>query len=75
MNWKSRDGNRKNNTKIEPGKEIEKDPQIQNTGVNDAFVYMEVTVPMADVMAADEEGNRLNKNAGTVYLTAKETGP
>lgn len=59
-------------TKIEPGKEIEKDPQIQNTGVNDAFVYMEVTVPMADVMAADEEGNRLNKKmAGTVYLYSK----
>ena len=60
-------------TKIEPGKEIEKDPQIQNTGVNDAFVYMEVTVPMADVMAADEEGNRLNKKMQELFtFTAKE---
>ena len=57
----------------EPGKEIEKDPQIQNTGVNDAFVYMEVTVPMADVMAADEEGNRLNKKMQELFtFTAKE---
>ena len=54
-------------------KEIEKDPQIQNTGVNDAFVYMEVTVPMADVMAADEEGNRLNKKMQELFtFTAKE---
>lgn len=60
-------------TKIEPGKEIEKDPQIQNTGVNDAFVYMEVTVPMTDVMAADEEGNRLNKKMQELFtFTAKE---
>ena len=38
-------------TKIEPGKEIDKDPQITNTGVNDAFVYLEISVPMADVTA------------------------
>ena len=35
-------------TKIEPGKEIKKDPQIKNTGVNDAFVYLEVSVPTAE---------------------------
>lgn len=45
-------------TKIEPGKEIDKDPQITNTGVNDAFVYLEISVPMADVMAADTDGSR-----------------
>ena len=39
-------------TKIEPGKEVKKDPQIKNTGVNDAFVYLEVAVPMADVETA-----------------------
>lgn len=46
-------------TKIEPGKEISKDPQIKNTGVNDAFVYLEISVPMAEVTAADQDGNRL----------------
>ena len=45
-------------TKIEPGKEIDKDPQITNTGVNDAFVYLEISVPMADVTAADTDGSR-----------------
>ena len=30
-------------------------------------MYMEVTVPMADVMAADEEGNRLNKKMQELF--------
>ena len=46
-------------TKIEPGKEISKDPKIKNTGVNDAFVYLEVSIPMANVEAAAEDGTRL----------------
>lgn len=45
--------------KIEPGKNIKKDPQIRNTGVNDAFVYLEVTIPMANVETASEDGVRL----------------
>lgn len=45
-------------TDTEPGEEIKKDPQIKNTGVNDAFVYLEVAVPMADVIAAEEDGSR-----------------
>lgn len=46
-------------TKIEAGKEIKKDPQITNTGKNDAFVYLEVSVPMAEVETAAEDGTRL----------------
>ena len=46
-------------TKIEPGKEISKDPKIKNTGVNDAFVYLEVSIPMANVEAVTEAGTRL----------------
>ncbi|MDO5798792.1 MAG: TasA family protein [Eubacteriales bacterium] len=46
-------------TKIEPGKEISKDPKIKNTGVNDAFVYLEVSIPMANVEAAAEDGSRI----------------
>lgn len=54
-------------TKIEPGKEIQKDPQIKNTGVNDAFVYLEISVPMADVTAADQEGNRLGQKMQELF--------
>ena len=49
------------NKKIEPSKVIHKDPQITNTGTNDAFVYMEVSIPMANVEAAAENGERLGK--------------
>lgn len=53
-------------TKIEPGKDVKKDPQIKNTGVNDAFVYLEVSIPMAEVEAASEDGTRLGKE-GTAF--------
>ena len=52
---------------MEPGDEIEKDPQIQNTGVNDAFVYLEVSIPRADVIAADTNGTRLDKKEQELF--------
>ena len=57
------------NKKIEPSKVIHKDPQITNTGTNDAFVYMEVSIPMANVEAAAENGERLGKNQTTYTQT------
>ena len=44
---------------MEPGKQIQKDPQIKNTGTTDAFVYLEVGIPMKEVTAADYEGKRM----------------
>ena len=51
---------------IEPSKVIHKDPQITNTGTNDAFVYMEVSIPMANVEAA-ENGERLGKKVQELF--------
>ena len=53
--------------KIEPSKVIHKDPQITNTGTNDAFVYMEVSIPMANVEAAAENGERLGKKVQELF--------
>lgn len=71
-------------TKIEPGKDVKKDPQIKNTGVNDAFVYLEVSIPMAEVEAASEDGTRLGKREQELFsfqtptnwtkLRSKKTG-
>ena len=62
------------NKKIEPSKVIHKDPQITNTGTNDAFVYMEVSIPMANVEAAAENGERLGKKVQElVYFEAKDS--
>ena len=48
---------------IEPSKVIHKDPQITNTGTNDAFVYMEVSIPEA----AAENGERLGKKVQELF--------
>ena len=52
---------------IEPSKVIHKDPQITNTGTNDAFVYMEVSIPMANVEAAAENGESLGKKVQELF--------
>lgn len=41
---------------ITPNKEMTKDPQIENTGVNDAYVFARVTVPKAKVKIANQDG-------------------
>ena len=62
------------NKKIEPSKVIHKDPQITKTGTNDAFVYMEVSIPMANVEAAAENGERLGKKVQELfYFEAKDS--
>lgn len=50
-----------------PSEVIPKDPQITNTGKNDAYVYMDVSIPIAKVITVDAAGNRQNGGA------AKET--
>lgn len=46
--------------KIRPNQVFAKDPQIKNTGENEAFVFLKVRVPMADIASADvETGERV----------------
>ena len=47
---------------MEPGKQIQKDPQIKNTGTNDAFVYLEVGIPMKEVTEQIMKENGWNIN-------------
>lgn len=44
---------------ITPNKDLVKDPQITNTGKNDAYVFMKVNVPKANVAAAASDGVKL----------------
>lgn len=66
-NWKPED-----NTKIEPSQQIRKDPQVKNTGLNDAFVYLEVSIPTEDVVTADAEGNRIDKKTTELFTFTKK---
>lgn len=43
-------------TKITPQEEFAKDPQVKNVGINDAYVFLEITVPCANVKTAGEDG-------------------
>lgn len=49
------------NQQIQPTSIIPKDPQITNVGINDAFVYLEVKIPMANVVTADTTGMRVGQ--------------
>lgn len=66
-NWKPED-----NTKIEPTQQIRKDPQVKNAGINDAFVYLEVSIPTADVITADASGNRIDKKNTELFSFTKK---
>ena len=61
-NWKPDD-----HKKIEPGKVISKDPRIKNTGINDAYAYLEVSIPTANVIAAADNGSRLEKRVQELF--------
>ena len=41
---------------IVPNQTLAKDPQVRNTGTNDAFVFVEFTMPKASVSTASDDG-------------------
>ena len=43
---------------ITPGQDIRKDPLVKNDGVNDAYMFLEVKVPYANVTIANEDGTK-----------------
>lgn len=47
-----------NATDLTPEEETKKDPQIKNDGVNDAYVFLKVTVPYANVVTASDDGTK-----------------
>lgn len=49
-------------TNITPNQELAKDPQVENTGINDAFVFVEFSVPKAEIATAAADGT-LNAKA------------
>ena len=51
-NW-----NADNGKNLTPNKTIKKDPQITNDGPNDAFVFLQVKIPVEDVKTAAADGS------------------
>lgn len=41
-----------------PNQIVKKDPQVENTGINDALVFLKVEMPKANVTVAENDGTR-----------------
>lgn len=50
---------------VVPNDTIQKDPQIKNIGNNSAYVYLKVTVPVKNVVVANNDGTLLNEGNPT----------
>lgn len=64
-NWNPADPE---HTDITPDKEFDKNPQVTNVGDNDAFVFVQVSVPYRNVVTANEDGTK-NASADTELFT------
>lgn len=67
-NWKPEE-----NKKIEPSQVITKDPQITNNGINDAFVYLEVSIPIENVTTANADGTRIEAKETELFSFAAKS--
>ena len=56
--WPGDDPTDESEKDLVPCEVVAKDPQITNTGKNDAYVYLEVTLPKATVVTANEDGTK-----------------
>lgn len=52
------DGVPDDNTQMTPYKEAAKDPQITNTGKNDAIVFLKITTPVENISLIGEDGSK-----------------
>lgn len=68
-NWKPND-----HTKIQPSENIPKNPAVTNTGINDAYVYLEVSIPMKTVVAANADGSRQQAKKQELFSFVKKAG-
>lgn len=50
-----------------PNEEVPKDPQIENTGTNDAIVFMTVDVPVHNVTVVKDDGSKGEKKDTEIF--------
>lgn len=55
------------NESLVPYEEEPKNPVIHNTGINDAIVFMKVTVPAEEIIEIDDNGNRKDKTESDIF--------
>lgn len=68
MSEPSYPGNESEDVKdLVPNEEVAKDPQVTNTGVNDAIVFMKVEVPVRDVTLVNSDGTKGTKEPTELF--------
>ena len=60
------------NTSLVPQQEIKKDPQVKNKSTGDIYTYLEVSVPVRNVVTADASGKK-NQKKPTELLSFKSS--
>lgn len=60
-------------TDITPNAEFAKDPKITNNGVNDAYVFLKVKVPVKNVITAGQDGKKAGAAAKTELFSFLNT--
>ena len=61
-------------TSITPGEEITKDPKIRNTGINDEYVFLTVTVPYENITVAAADGTKGTKGDTELFTYTLNAG-
>ena len=52
---------------VVPNQELAKDPQVTNTGVNDAIVFMTLEVPVANITVTADDGTKGTKTNSELF--------
>ncbi len=66
------DGVPDDNTRLTPYKEASKDPQITNTGANDAIVFLKITTPVENISLIGDDGSK-NETSDDDLFWLKQT--
>lgn len=61
-----------NLTNVYPTQMIQKAPTIKNTGTNPALVFVEVTIPRANVIVAKDDGTRIGQAVTDLFVIKKD---
>ena len=61
-------------TALTPNKTVKKDPQVTNTGSNDAFIFLQVKVPTASVKTAAAEGRLQDRRKQDLFHNTVTSG-
>ena len=58
---------------VVPNQELPKDPQVTNTGINDALVYLTLQVPVENITLTADDGTKGTKAKNELFFGGEES--